>query len=273
MAGKLRNLWVYGMLIFSSPLCSAMVFSLDDLEGTWYVHELGGGADPWWAHFTMQVDNTGAFTASAFLNNAGETEPPPSGELSLSNSGVVSAGASGVSQLHATMSADKNLIVATATEEQGPALIILQRAGEAFTLDDLAGTWREHELGGGADPWWAHFTMQVDNTGAFTASAFLNNAGETEPAPSGELSLSNSGVVSTGASDVSQLHATMSADKNLIVATATEEQGPALIIMQSGSASPDTDGDGVNDDEEISSGRNPNINEPAVLLILNNVDE
>ena len=169
--------------------------------------------------------------------------------------------------MHGVMSGDRQLIVATATEDSGPALIILQKAGSLFTQADLMGSWYEHELGSGIAPWWAHFTMEIDAVGSLTATEFLNSAGDIGGPSSGTINISGNGVVTVTSLGILALHGVMSGDRQLIVATATEDNGPALILMEKGL--PDTDGDGMDDVEEIRQGRNPFVDERTVIILFN----
>ncbi|OGT77510.1 MAG: hypothetical protein A3I78_08505 [Gammaproteobacteria bacterium RIFCSPLOWO2_02_FULL_56_15] len=243
------------------------LFTQADLMGSWYEHELGSGIAPWWAHFTMEIDAVGSLTATEFLNSAGDSGGPSSGTINISGNGVVTVASQGISVLHGVMSEDRQLIVATATEDNGPALIILQKAGGSFTQADLEGTWYEHELGGGADPWWARMTMQINADGSLTATNFMNTAGDSGGPSSGTISISGSGVVTVTSLGILALHGVMSGDRQLIVATATEDNGPALILMEKGL--PDTDGDGMDDVEEIRQGRNPFVDERTVIILFN----
>jgi len=96
-------------------------FLQSDLEGTWYVHELGVGEDStWWNYMTFTIDENGLTTVSDRLNNSGETTPIASFTFSIASNGVISVGAD-----HGAMSLDKRLIVMTMTQSDGLALAVL----------------------------------------------------------------------------------------------------------------------------------------------------
>jgi hypothetical protein len=206
-------------------------FTQSDLEGTWNIHELGGGTDSWWTHMVISVDNTGTFTSSNFLNSNGD-ETNISGTTSISSDGIVSASVTDVSSYHGVMSEDRTLIVATMTTTNGPAIGVLQKdVGSTFAQSDLEGTLYAHEHSGGTDSKWTRIVLNIDDTGALTSSSFINSTGDTANV-SGAISISTDGIVTGSIAEISSFHGIMSQNKSLTIATMNKNNGPAIGIYQ-----------------------------------------
>lgn len=193
----------------------------------------GGGCGPEWVNAGSGVASTPA--CQPF-------------KVSISPTGVISEPT--VPSDYATMSASKDLIVATRFARNGidPRLVILQKqiSGVTFAQTDLAGVWDLHRIQAGrttsVDPasgapltWsnsWAHSVETWDGAGVNeTITNFLDSNGVTVPGAPFTLTVASDGTI-THTTDPS-FHGTMSASKDLIVMTRTAGNGidPRMLVL------------------------------------------
>jgi hypothetical protein len=92
---------------------SGSIFTLSDLEGTWYFHQLtSADGSPKWAYGTAIVDNNGNVTSMSYTVGG----DPDLGAISvilstMTSSGVVTSATEDGELVHSVMSQDKSLIV------------------------------------------------------------------------------------------------------------------------------------------------------------------
>jgi len=209
-------------------------FTTNDLEGTWYMHGLvSGDASQWtgWYYATMNIDSSGNFTTTSYLNSSGETTGVGSGTINITSDGIVTI--SDQLSSHGIMNLEKNMIALTMDDGGGGYdLAVGLKGGGTFTTNDLEGTWYMHGLvSGDASQWtgWYYATMNIDSSGNFTTTSYLNSSGETTGVGSGTINITSDGIVTI--SDQLSSHGIMNLGKDMIVLTMDDGGGGYDLIV------------------------------------------
>lgn len=131
------------------------------------------------------------------------------------------------------MSADKSIIVGTATDSSGAAPRYLLRIYQlvnisfndpnTFALDDLAGTYDYSELLTGESAGWAMGSMTIDASGGAAVSTYSDNNGTTALPDEFSLAIAENGNLSNGAD--SSLLGKLAYFKEMFVITRTNPTG------------------------------------------------
>lgn len=199
----------------SSPFSARSVasesvsYSLDDLVGTWYYHQIavehgGGAGNAEWGVLEVAPDG------SATVNNTGPDLLPGSGTFTM----TVSASGEVVivdDTFRGMLSFDRSTIVASYSDNDEAGLVLLIRPGGStqFSQADLVDTWRMHSLQAGSG-WkgWKAMEGGIDETGSFSgtqldsdsgslsysASAAIDPDGSMEIAEPGNSMVQNAGM-------------------------------------------------------------------------------
>lgn len=207
---------------------SGGTFSTSDLQGTWKLHTLisppsldSGG----WTYGTVTLDNNGSGTVTEHESLGGTVNDPIS--FSINTSGIVTIDGAPLTDGRLVMSQDKNTIAGVVDHDPGSyALIIMQRSGGTFSINDLQGIWNGHLLVSGDSTQrtgWAYFETNIDNSGNLTWTSITRSDGDSSLPSSDTLSITLSGTVSSAES--LSFNAVMCQDKSMIVATTDDDDG------------------------------------------------
>jgi len=198
-----------------------------DLTGTWVFHALGAGTTPRWLIFTATIDSSGHGTSSSCLDSIGTCSYVV--QLPIDANGVISG-----SNIHMTMTSNKNFIAGTAMEGSGEyELWIIQKAvpGTVYSNADLQNkSFVFHQLKVGSSNGWHYGEGTTDATGLMTTSSITTESGPDTPGTVGTLSVDSTGAV-TQDTDTS-FHGFLAADKKTIIATNATGSSYNLMIYQ-----------------------------------------
>lgn len=193
---------------------SAPIYSLSDLDGSWFLHGLYAGdtANSFgWQSLTLVISN-GNWQSLDQVNWEG-TKADDSGSMAISTDGVTVNG-----DYNGIMNNDRNIIVATGTSYEGtPGLSVSIKSTETFSPSDIAGTWQAHILhvGEGSNGnRWTHATWTIDSNGNTNSSNLVSSLAGMGNFTNGALTIDTQGVVTAD-----NLHGAMSPDKNFMVLT------------------------------------------------------
>ena len=142
-----------------------------------------------------------------------------------------------VGTVHMTMTSNKNLIVGTGTNGDGPGyyyeMDIIQKEVPGTTYSDADvrnKSWVYHELEVGGNNGWKYGNGTIDAAGAMTISSETTPSGTTTPGATGAtIAVNTNGVVTVtggpGAESLLTYQGFLSADKKTIVGTFTDDWG------------------------------------------------
>lgn len=220
---------------FAATAVSA-AYSQADLTGTWRINMLRTGSTNGWLQATGTVDSTGLMTASSFLDSTGGSTPPAANSIqwTMNGSGVISeSGVNGGSQVHMTMTSNKNFIAGTGADGTSQLRIIQKVVpGTVYSNADLQSkTFVYHQLNVGAQYKWAYGAGTIGATGLMTTTSETDPSGSTTPGTLGTLSVDGNGVVTMA--EESTYQGFLSDDKKTIVGTYTRSATSyRLLVIQ-----------------------------------------
>ncbi|HEY5580020.1 MAG TPA: carboxypeptidase regulatory-like domain-containing protein [Rhodoferax sp.] len=200
-----------------------------DLTGTWRTNMLRAGSTNGWLRATGTLDSSGLATVSSFLDSTGNSTPPAAGSMqqTISGSGVISeTGVNAGSQVHMTMTSNKNFIAGTGSDGTSQ-LRIAQKVvpGTVYSNADIQNkTFVFHQLSVGSQYKWTYGAGTVDGTGQINISSQTDPSGTTLPGAQGTISVDSSGVV-TMSPGMATFSGFLSDDKKTIVGTYTDDAG------------------------------------------------
>jgi len=221
---------------------TTVTYSTADLQGSWQMHELvvnnpsSSNKYDGWVHGTLTLDATGSGSETNVVATDGSKSDVSGVSLQISSVGKITVGSS--SDLHGFMSADKNTIFITETEEKGGGycLIVLQKnVSTTYSLSDLQGTWQMHGLSAGNSSGdhagWVHAILTGDAGGNLTGNFVGVGGGGSINTTA---SISSSGIITGMSSIGSNVHGFMSADKKTfyITMTGSENSDYNLVTFQ-----------------------------------------
>ena len=199
---------------------SWMDFTQADFEGTWYGHGLYTGELHAWTYSTSILDASGNGEMTYYHPNSAP-QSRATNPMKISKQGTITSPEK--KSIHGAMTIDKNIMAITDTkpeEADGNYILIIQvKTGGNFSQSDLEGTWYGHSLISGIYPGWEYSTLTIDGSGNSTLSSVESDGTEDIDQNPGRLSINGDGILTL--SNNSSLHGVMSADKNILVATAT----------------------------------------------------
>lgn len=217
-------------------------YSPEDLAGTWNFNALAGKPDAGWMRGTVTIGADGTVVYVSFLDSAGGTAAP-SGlltALTIDSTGIVTQAGS---HFNGLLSVNRTLLAATSSLQSGaPLLLVLQKRvqGVTYSAADIAGTGRTppgtgplplayQQISVGSKEEWEYAVGQAGKDRQIKYSMFLSPSGAIQPGDKASiLSITADGIVTEAVTGVVPApavvlpYATMSADKTLIVGTATD---------------------------------------------------
>ncbi|MDA8428549.1 MAG: fibronectin type III domain-containing protein [Geobacteraceae bacterium] len=220
-----------------------------DLAGTWNFSILVAGTNAGWMRGSVTVDNAGAVAFNSFLDSTGHTQSPvyllPA--LFVASDGRVRDVPAGTPTFQGVMALGRKMIVAHATPDPAsPMIAILQKQVPGVMFSDAGDVQGFGNTGGGArrfiysqiasgfNPEWEFAAGQIGKDQKIKYTSFIAPSNPAQPGDKASmLNISADGMVTeslTGA--VPQPAAVidrgvMSADKSIIVGTATDTSGAA----------------------------------------------
>lgn len=216
-------------LVIEQKEKSGTTYNSSDLQGTWKTHTLiGGGSWTGWIHATSTVGSNGSYTADNIVKSDGNASAT-TGTFSISSNGIITM--SQVPTYHGFMSADKGLMVSNMTDGGGGgALTIAQKVvpGTTYSIADMQGKWQLHDILIGSENWTEHGLVTIDANGSGIISNMVKDNGGTFNNP-GTLtfSITSDGIATNG----TDFHGYVSADKKLIIGTRGDDGGLAYSLM------------------------------------------
>jgi hypothetical protein len=214
---------------------AAAAFSSADLQGSWSVLQIVGGANPRWVRGTVAIDAAGTAPAAVNQSSVGSGSFP-SASYSIKASGMVSFASGITGGFQGIMTRDRGMIVGNYTPDAGDyGLVLMVKSGGAFAQSDLQGSWSYHRLQVGAASGWSRGSVSIDGSGAaiFTGAS---NSGEASSS-TGLLEIDAAGFVSDPGQP--EGFGVLSPDKNLLVTVGREPGGAAslTVLVRSAGAS------------------------------------
>lgn len=204
---------------------NANAFKATDLQGTWNFFKYTAGSDPNWYRATLTIDSQGNVTPSNIQSSTGSTTGSFS-PMTIQPSGVL-YNPNPQDSTRAVMSSNKSIIVGTGGSTGSERLFVMTKAGSGFIQNDLAGSWKLQTLLGSSN-WsdWERQDVTITSNGLLSITNKISGSGDTDSNVSGlSVSISNGGVVSMPSGGPNNFYCTMSIDKNLMVATWTNDGG------------------------------------------------
>lgn len=229
--------------VSASPTLSG-AFVQKELEGSWNFNILVSGVGSGWMRGTCVVDNRGSVTFGSFLSSAGETVPPADlfRSLVLTAAGEIYDTHSG---LQGVMAVNRKIIVGTASSGgTSHQLVIFQKqvpgvtfsnAGDIQGFGSSGGGGRRfvyNQISSGSSQEWEFAAGQTGRDQKVQYSAFIAPSNPVKPADKASiLNISADGIVTESLAGASPQPAVvidrgiMSADKSMIIGTATDTSG------------------------------------------------
>lgn len=238
MNGRLIHFTVLFLSITVFPsFALSVTFSSNDLEGTWYGHQIVTGDapadDPRWGFGTATFDTSGNYTVDW-------TSPT---QLNQVSTGAIQINANGVFTVdnqpltHGIMNDTKNLMVFIdgTKDSGGNALVLLVKRtpGTSFNTNDLAGTWYGCQVVSGDapadDPRWGYGTIAINGSGIFSAN--WTSPTQANEISTGSIQINTNGIFTWNNQPLT--HGVMNDAKNLLVLTdgTSASRGSALIVL------------------------------------------
>lgn len=226
-------------------------FSQADLTGAWYVSilqtspTLTSSSEPGWIRGTATVSSSGTISVPNMETNLGTGSGPTDVVWTIDPwTGIISeSGASGNPDFHGKLSANKKLIVGTATNLNSTAttttvqLRIIQKidTNATYTISDIANkTFMVHQIESGAGDEWMYadgstgpVISGMSTTG--TLAMMTMPSGTSSGGEIGLLSLSPSGIMTLSTN--TWFKGMVSADKTYMIATETEASDSRLFRL------------------------------------------
>jgi hypothetical protein len=223
-------------------------FAQRELEGTWNFNILVSGAGAGWMRGKLAVDNAGGVTFSSFLDSAGNTLPPaylfPA--LFLNPVGHVRDANADASNFRGVMAAGRKMIVGNASPDGASQLLaILQKqvpgitfsnTGDIQGFGNLGGGGRRfiyNQISSGSGQEWEFAAGKIGKDQMIEYTTFTAPSNPAKPGNKASiLNIDGEGIVTESLTGALPQPATvidmgvMSADKTVIVGTATDGSGP-----------------------------------------------
>lgn len=222
-------------------------FNQSDLTGDWNFNILVTGTSGRWMRGKLSIHSSGTVSFTSFLDSSGGTTPPADlfPALYLDSSGKVQDVATGTATFRGVMASRLNMVVGTAfTGSASPLIAILQKqvSGVTFSDNDLKGF---GNAGGGARRFvynqisnglvqeWEYAVGQIGSDQTVQYTTFTAPSNPVTPGKkASKLTITADGIVTeslvagvTPQPSVVMDRGVMSADKSVIVATATDTSG------------------------------------------------
>ena len=203
-------------------------------------NQISSGASQEWEFAAGQIGKDQKIQYTTFNAPSNPVKPGDKASMfTISGDGIVTESFTAVLPQPATvidrgvMSADKSVIIGTATDTSGgsPRYIlriyqlvnILSNDPNTFAPADLAGTYSLHKLLCGANTLSASGTMTIDASGSAAFSSYADSSGSSVLPPDVSLAMDGSGTLTTAADPT--LLGKFSYFKDMFVVTMTDAPG------------------------------------------------
>jgi len=222
-------------------------YAQGDVEGSWNFNILVSGAAAGWMRGALVVDSAGAVTFSSYQDSAGNSLPPAGlfPALLLNPSGHVRDANAGVAKFQGIMAASRKMIVGNSSPDGvSRMLAILQKQvpGVGFSVDgDIKGFGNAgggarrfiyNQIASGSSQEWEFAAGQIGTDQTVKYSTYTAPSNPVKPGDkASKMNISSNGIVTETFAAVlphpSVLidRGVMSADKSVIVGTATDTSG------------------------------------------------
>lgn len=214
------------MLIVWQKVNVSTGYSTANLQGTWKMHSVQTQSNAGWAYGTITMDATGNGTVTGYGPNNSQINNAFSG--SLSSTGILTSGGT---DMNGYMSADKQTIYLTQSQNGGYCFTVLQRAvpATAYSAADLVGIWQLHGVAiGNSSAAWIHCQYKINASGSVTATKMLRN-NVTMSDITSAISISSDGTL-TGFGTTTT-NGFLSADKSIGINTLTDGSGSFYLSL------------------------------------------
>lgn len=208
------------MLIVWQKVNVSTVYSTADLQGSWKMHSIQTQSNAGWTYATITMDATGNGTVIGHGPNNNQFNNSFSG--SLSSIGILTSGGT---DLNGYMSADKQTIYLTQSQNGGYCFTVLQKAvpETTYSAADLVGIWQLHGVAiGNSSAAWIHCQYKINASGSVAATKMSRN-NVTMSDVSSTISISSDGTL-TGFGTTTA-NGFLSADKSIGINTLTDGSG------------------------------------------------
>jgi hypothetical protein len=223
-------------------------FAQGDLEGTWNFNILVSGAAAGWMRGKLAVDSAGGVTFSSFLDSVGNTLPPaylfPA--LFLNPTGHVRDANAGSANFKGVMAASRKMIAGNASPDGSSQLLaILQKEVPGITFSNSGDIQGFGNTGGGGRRFiynqitsgsareWEFAAGQIGRDQKIQYTTFIAPSNPAKPGDKASiLNIDGDGIVTESLAGALPQPAAvigrgvMSADKSVIIGTATDTSGP-----------------------------------------------
>jgi hypothetical protein len=202
-------------------------YSIDDLQGTWYLSALTSSG-PYWQRGTLTVSES----SFSFVSTSSEPPQPPTstGSVTIDSNGVLTISPSGIPDCIGHLDSGKTVAACTQSNHGNATMMIFVKKSDAsYAQSDATGSWYLNSAVTGAGaPWWQRAVGTVDATGAFTGSAVFSN--EPPESISTTLTVSANGTITIAESTAGCY---MDAGKTVVTCTDTwvEDGSTELFIF------------------------------------------
>lgn len=212
-------------------------YTPNDLMGSWYWLKIENGGGGLWEFAKADIDTGGTAVLSQGLDSDGDLISGVSIPFVIAPDGTVNSPVLTSNNFHGAMTIDKQLIAGTMTPDttvipNTVGMPILVKVGGTYSQADLQGTWRSHTflLQGtsmsSANNRWERGNVSINALGAAVSTGNQYSAGSAVAAAGDgafTLSLNPQGLVTI--STIPSFHGILSADKTLLVAVYTKNDG------------------------------------------------
>ena len=219
-------------------------FAQGDLYGTWRFQRVtasGNNLTTGWAYGTLSMAAPGTSTITSIRTSGGSTaEQGDTFPVSLDNNGILTV--PGDNTFHGAMMPNKQMMVATATDDAGGYeiwMMIRVVSGVSYSGHDLMGDWMLNAMAFGNvnTATWNFGQMVVDGTGQAAFPHMMGPEGMHSASPMA-FSMDSSGIITANAGGTwgmggegmhhmygQTLHGVMSPSRDLAVMTWTDGAG------------------------------------------------
>lgn len=222
-------------------------YAQGDVTGSWNFHILVSGAAAGWMRGKLTADTAGAVTFNSFLDSAGNSQPPANlfPALILGSGGQIRDAVAAPATFQGVMASSRKMIVGTASlpgNSRMMAILQKQVAGITFSNSgDLQGfgnsggggrRFSYSQIASGFKQEWEFAEGQIGRDQKVQYTTFIAPSNPVKPGDKASiLNITADGIVTESLTAATPQPATvidrgtMSADKSLIIGTATDTSG------------------------------------------------
>ncbi len=202
----------------------AASYSLDDLTGQWEVNILVSGLDSYnWERGPAVVNPDGTFTITLSQHRFHFTT---NDAFAISPEGLITMQDMPTAQCR--MDISKTVIVCTDTWDTYTAFMLtMVKKGDAYTIDDLTGSWFVNALASGpGSPWWERGPVTIRSDGSFTGKIEdYDGTTSNMSGGAGTFSISSDGIINISGVGDDEFRCAMNSAKTVFICTGTWQDG------------------------------------------------